>query len=122
MNTLFRTITLFVVLMASPLSAQDAFVDGLPDVPLMTGLTEDVDARLEFDKVEGRIVEVVLRGTGSTADILKYYKTALQELGWKKRSAKKGRLAFRRENESLILRADRHGRMTILTISLSPRR
>lgn len=121
MKTLIRAFMLISVVLVAPVRAQDAFVLGLPDVPVMVGLAEDTDARLEFDKEQGRIVEVVLRGTHSPQAILDYYREALPELGWVLDLSKADRLSLHRGDETLQLHADRHGRVGIVTISLSPK-
>lgn len=121
MMMLTRIVCLFLLLMAAPVGAQDVFVDGLPDVPIMAGLSEDTQARLEFDKEEGRIVEVVLRGTVSPADVMSFYRSSLPALGWVIEQAEDDRLRLNRGRENLTVHADRHGRVAIVTLSLSPR-
>lgn len=121
MMMLTRIVCLFVMFMVAPVHAQDVFVNGLPDVPIMDGLSEDIDARLEFDKEEGRIVEVVLRGTVSPLAVMVFYRSTLPALGWVIDHTDGDRLRLTRGHENLTVHADRHGRVAIVTLSLSPR-
>lgn len=88
--------------------AQDAtrFVSTIEDLPLMPGLTEDMDAGVVFDSPAGRIVEAYALGDIGERQVLDFYATALPQLGWRQDGAG----VFVRERE--ILKVEFPGPMT----------
>jgi hypothetical protein len=95
MRALLAAATLFFGLLASAW-AQDAFVAGIDDLPLMPGLVADGEATV-FDAPSGRVVDAAAQGRVSRADILAFYVRTLAQLGW--RGEGEGR--FAREGEKL---------------------
>jgi hypothetical protein len=79
--------------------AAGGFFGGLPDLPLMPGLTEDRAAAVIFDKPQGRIVKLTATGRLTRAAVLDFYAGALPPLGWI--PTRPGR--FRRDGEILRL-------------------
>ena len=61
---------------------QPSFVAGIDGVPIMPGLSEQVDETVVFDKPEGRLVDALAISEASPADIIAWYGTALAEAGW----------------------------------------
>lgn len=109
---------LFLAFTASAATAvaQDQFVPGIEDLPLMEGLRVEGD-ELVFDTPEGRIVQVEAAGPGSAEQIQAFYGEVLPQLGWQRTS--KG--VFARDNEMLsLVIGERNGRVRI-QFSLSPR-
>jgi hypothetical protein len=98
--------------------AAGGFFSGLPDLPIMAGLTEDRAAAVIFDKPEGRIVKMTAKGSVTRAAVKIFYGRALPQLGWKK--AGLGR--FRRDGEILHLEVSGKGTDLTVRISLSPER
>ncbi len=88
-----------VLLAAAAPAADDNFVTGIEDLPLMEGLAEDAGAGMVFDTPEGRIVEAVAGGEVSRDAVLRFYADTLPQLGWRQT----GPAAFRREGEALTL-------------------
>ena len=80
-------------------AADDNFVTGIEDLPLMEGLAEDAAAGMVFDTPAGRIVEAVAGGAVSRDQVLRFYTDTLPQLGWRQT----GPGAFRREGEALTL-------------------
>ena len=78
-------------------AAENAFVDGIDDLPLMPGLVGVGDQSLVFDKPDGRIVQAVATGRVRAAAVRSFYADTAPQLGWK--SAGEGR--FTRDGESL---------------------
>jgi hypothetical protein len=78
-------------------AAENAFVDGIDDLPLMPGLVGVGDQSLVFDKPDGRIVQAVATGRVRAAAVRSFYADAAPQLGWK--SAGEGR--YTRDGESL---------------------
>ncbi len=72
------------------------FVPGTEDVPVMAGLTSNMDGMI-FDKPQGRIVEVQYHGKLKRRDIEAFYAAALPQLGWQAA----GGGAWEREGETL---------------------
>jgi len=84
---------------AGPAAAAQSFVEGLPDVPLMDGLTALPDSGVIFDKPDGRIVEAYAAGEVAAAKVLSFYGATLPSLGWRQRSPR----VWAREGERLEL-------------------
>ena len=57
-------------------------LEGLVGIPVMAGLVEDLDQRIIFDKPEGRIIHVVLKGDVSLDEAFRFYQEVLYQLGW----------------------------------------
>ncbi len=98
----------FILLLAFvfPAFAQD---DGqfseLTGLPVMEGLTENVDARLVFDKPEGRIIEAHFTGSGPVAGVMDFYRDTLFQLGWvlNQENSTESFAEFLREGERLTI-------------------
>ncbi len=77
-------------------------LENLVGIPVMAGLVEDLDQRIIFDKPEGRIIHVVLKGDVSSQAALGFYQEALYQLGWEllQDQASPG-LTFNRDQEYL---------------------
>lgn len=98
--------------------AAGGFFSGLPDLPIMSGLTEDPSATVIFDKPQGRIIKMTATGRVSRAEVNKYYGRALPQLGW----VKIGLGRFRRDGEILLLKISGTGKDLTVQFSLSPAR
>ncbi|MCB1557021.1 MAG: hypothetical protein KDJ15_06885 [Alphaproteobacteria bacterium] len=92
----------------------------LPDVPLMTGLTELPGAALTFDKPEGRIVESAAEGSAealSPIAVRLFYDRTLPQLGWLPVDENG---TFRRESDMLRYRIERHPERIIVHFTVHP--
>ncbi len=89
---------ILVIGLLAPAAAQDAYVGGVDDLPLMPGLSADGDATV-FDAPSGRVVDAIAQGRVSRAAVLDFYTRTLAELGW--RGEGEGR--FAREGEKLTI-------------------
>jgi len=96
--------------------AAERFFSAISDLPVMAGLVEVADARMVFDKPEGRIVQVAASGTVSRTDVLRFYTGVLPRLGWTR--AEDG--TFRRGGERLSLRMQGGNGTLMVHFSLSP--
>jgi hypothetical protein len=96
--------------------AADGYFSALPDLPLMTGLAEDLAATVMFDKPEGRIVKMTATGRVSRTAVMNYYARALPQLGWE--IVRSGR--FRREGEILLINISGTGNDLTVRFSLLP--
>lgn len=62
--------------------AEEGFLLGAPDIPLMPGLEEDPAAAFLFDKPAGRILTTRLAGCLKRAEVRQFYTATLPQLGW----------------------------------------
>ncbi len=96
--------------------AEQRFVAGTGDLPLMPGLEEIAESSLVFDKPEGRIVEGVAIGTVLSAEVEAFYRVTLPELGWSAADD----LRFLREGEVLTIRLHTDGDRVRVHYSIAP--
>ena len=98
-------------------AAETGFVADIADLPLMPGLAEVPESGVTFDKASGRIVEAFAHGAVASAEVRRFYRQTLPQLGWDRL----GRDAYAREGERLTL--DYLGRDGDLTVryTLAPR-
>ena len=81
-------------------------LEGLVGIPVMAGLVEDLDQRIIFDKPEGRIIHVVLKGDVSLDEAFRFYQEVLYQLGWKlPQDRTMHSLIFNRDQEYLTVSA-----------------
>jgi hypothetical protein len=67
----------------APAAAQaPAYLADINDMPLAPGLIEDADARVAFDKPEGRIVQAMAGGRVDPTGVRAFYAETLPALGW----------------------------------------
>lgn len=82
--------------------ARAAFIEGMEDVPLMSGLTQLQSSNIAFGNEETRFTEAYLSGkVASFKKIAKFYKDTLPQLGWKFVSQKGKVLHFERDADVL---------------------
>lgn len=115
-------ILLFSVLMIPDGWAQEYLAE-IPDFPIMEGLTELAEARVVFDKPDGRIVTAALEGSVALANARNFYLTSLGELGWRltQESGNSAIYRFEREQEILTLRFQAGPDYLTVEIALGPR-
>ncbi len=109
-------VVITMVLAGAGARAAERFFSAISDLPMMAGLVEVADARMVFDKPEGRIVQVAASGTVTRTDVLRFYTDVLPRLGWTR--AEDG--TFRRAGERLSLRMRRGDGTLMVHFSLSP--
>ncbi len=109
-------VVITMVLAGAGARAAERFFSAISDLPVMAGLVEVADARMVFDKPEGRIVQVAASGTVSRTDVLRFYTDVLPRLGWTR--AEDG--TFRSGGERLSLRMRRGDGTLMVHFSLSP--
>ena len=76
---------------------EPAYLEELPDLPLMPGLTQIDEAGVAFDKPNGRIVEAYAGGAVDRQAVRSFYRETLPQLGWQRA----GSDAYAREGERL---------------------
>ena len=97
-------------------AARDVFFSLIEDLPVMPGLSEDVEAGMVFDKPEGRIVTAVAQGRVPKDAPTRYYDEVLPQLGWQKQSGGD----WRRDEETLRAAISEDAGTVRLTITISP--
>jgi len=83
----------------SPAAAEDRFVAGIDDLPLMAGLAPVAGQNVVFDAPGGRVVEAWAEGSVTREAVLSFYGSTLPQLGWTASAPD----LFRREGETLRL-------------------
>ena len=63
--------------------ANERFVSGFEDLPLMRGMTEATESNVAFDTVHGRVLVSFAQSSEGEEKIIAFYKEALSQLGWK---------------------------------------
>ena len=96
--------------------ADDGFVTGFSDLPLMEGMTEIPDTDVAFDTTAGRIVIAFAKSAVAPDTIRAFYRTALAQLGWRETATD----AFIREDEVLNFDYLADGPDTVVRFSLLP--
>ena len=93
-----------------------SFLPGTEDIPLMNGLIQ-VEETASFDSPEERMVLIGAQTNKTRAEILKFYKQTLINLGWQ--AKKEG--AFERGSDSLFIEITPNGKANQIQFRLSQR-
>ena len=96
--------------------AGDAYVEGIPDLPLMPGLTAVPESGLVFDKPAGRIVQAFAEGSMTMQSVMTFYDETLPQLGWQRA----GVGDYLREGERLKLDLSQTARGVTVQFQLFP--
>lgn len=94
----------------------EAYVEGIPDLPLMPGLTALPESGLVFDKPAGRIVQAFAEGSMTVQSVIAFYDETLPQLGWQRDGAG----AYLREGERLKLDLSQDARGVTVQFQLFP--
>ncbi|MCE2516528.1 MAG: hypothetical protein J4F41_01570 [Alphaproteobacteria bacterium] len=86
------------------------------DVPIMPALTIEQGLGFAFDSPEGRIVMIYLTGDAAADDVMAYYDSALNPLGWTMQSAS----SWAREGESLAITRTTAGSVELWKLMIRP--
>lgn len=78
------------------------FINGLEDVPVMEGLSQIPNDSITFGNEESRLVEAILTSDKlKFAQVEKFYKETLPQMGWKCQKENSRLITFYREGEVL---------------------
>ena len=117
---LFAFLTFGIIWMPSLVQSQSTtFLSVINDLPLMPGLSEDVEGALSFDMANGRIAETAATGSVKAGVVIDYYARTLPQLGWKLKTL----VRYIREDEVLIIDVAKiigNGAQVIVYFRLSP--
>lgn len=122
LRNLFYSFCLVVLTALAPLavlgqaSQGETYVEGIPDLPLMPGLTALPESGLVFDKPAGRIVQAFAEGSMTMQSVISFYDETLPQLGWQRDGAG----AYLREGERLKLDLSQDARGVTVQFQLFP--
>ena len=104
-----------LVLQTSP-DAEDGFVAGITDLPLIPGLHVVDDATVVFEKPGGRLVRAIAKGDRTEEAFWRFYEETLPQLGW--RTVKRGK--FVRDKENLHIYVEKNESQLIARFAIVP--
>ena len=106
------------LLLSFPALAGDAplYLDGIPDMPLMAGLSEMDGNSYTFDKPDGRLIEAVANGKVKPSDVVAFYHATLPQLGWQETADG----VWTRLHEKLTITTQNQSGTTYVRYTLSP--
>lgn len=93
------------------------FVSVYEDLPLAPGLAEVPGSALSFDSADGRIVQADAKGRTDAAAVLKFYHSALPQLGWTEDASGH----FHRDQDSLRIDVTDQGGNAMAHFTISPK-
>lgn len=97
----FRKI-LIAFFLICPMIANAAFIEGMSDIPLMSGTTQVHNASISFGNDQSRFDEAYISAKRiDFAKVADFYKDTLPQLGWKFVKLQDDALRFERESEVL---------------------
>ncbi len=92
----------FICIYMCSFSVKAAFVEGLEDIPLPTGVVQIENGSLSFGNEEIRLFEAYFSAEKQNFnDIVKFYKETLPQMGWLKKNKNGSKIYFERDGESL---------------------
>lgn len=83
--------------------ADQVFLEGFPDVPLLEGVEEDFGDRVVFDTPSGTVAETSIRAQKSGGTVLDAYAKELPVFGWKCDRLPQGMRCSREKNSLVFL-------------------
>lgn len=108
MNTTLKKLKFLKILSAVAVflltagSAAADFIDGLEDLPVMPGMSQQPNDNISFGNSESRFVETYLSGNNvSFAAVAAFYAETLPQLGWHLTGRENSGLHFERDGEKL---------------------
>jgi len=81
-NFVISTLMLVLASCAQIAWADETFIAGFPDVPLIEGVREVTTERIVFDTPSGTVAEILITSIGPAKQVLDRYATALPAFGW----------------------------------------
>jgi len=109
MRNLFISIMLLSVpSVAFVADADEVFLEGFPDVPLLEGVREKQEDRVVFDTLGGTVAQTVLISEKAASTVLARYATALPTFGWQCNHSSQ-QLQCKREGNGLLFSSQNAG-------------
>ena len=97
------------------------YLSVLADLPLPSGLVEEIESSLSFNKLEGSIVEFKARGKLSKNAAVSFYNTTLPRMGWGKYNTEGSLFSWLRSGEVLQIVFVEEINILIARFSITPR-
>ena len=104
-----------LALHAAP-GAEEGFVAGITDLPLIPGLHVVDEATVVFEKPGGRLVHAIAKGDRTEEAFWRFYEETLPQLGW--RTVKRGK--FARDKEILHIGVEKNESQLIARFAIGP--
>jgi hypothetical protein len=118
---IYITVLLVVAVGSAVAQPQPQFFETLYDVPIMKGMEELPEMALNFDKVGGRIAEAgAIAPDLSDREIMSFYKTALEQMGWQQIPLNFAPYKFTREGEELSIFLEKSDTSILVRFLLQP--
>jgi hypothetical protein len=110
---------IFLVIPVQAISPK--YLSVVADLPLPSGLVEEIESSLSFNKLEGSIVEFKARGKLSKNAAVSFYNTTLPRLGWGKYNTEGSLFSWLRSGEVLQIVFVEEINILIARFSITPR-
>ncbi len=112
---------IMILLLAAPLRAEESFIDGFPDVPLLSGVRGIDGESVFFDTPSGTIAEVKLLVEGGGDKLMADYAEALAGLGWACTKSPQALRCEREENRLIFFDPDPRVKNGTVILRLEPK-
>ncbi len=89
--------------LSGAVKANQVFIEGFPDVPLLAGIEEHSGDRVVFDVPSGTVAETAIRAQESGGNVLDAYAKELPVFGWKCDRVPQGMRCLREKNVLVFL-------------------
>ena len=112
---------LVMMLWAFKVSAAE-FVEGMEDIPLLTGLAQITKDDISFGNEETRLVEAYVTSKKlKFSEVADFYEDSLPQLGWNYQGNRGNSLLFYREGENLeVVKESSNPLIVRLTLKTKP--
>ena len=118
-----RFLILFLLISFPALAQDNETLSDLTGIPIMEGLAEVEDARLYFDKPEGRIIHLEFESERPADQVLIFYGETLSQLGWELEGGNDASgetiQTYIRDEEQLVLSVSKTVPLTV-TLEVGP--
>ncbi len=108
-------VLLIFLTMTGNVSAQENFIAGTQDIPLMDKLSIDISDDMNFDTPAGQLMVFEAKNTHYTgSDVLSYYRNTLPKMGW----TKTGNNSYIREKDSITISIIREQKPSVVRFEI----
>jgi hypothetical protein len=98
----------------------EAFINGVEDIPLVSGFEQQSESGVSFDSPNGRFFDTYLKSDSKNyEEIFTFYGQTLPELGWKKTKKTGDYLEFLRDGEKLLIEVLSQEKPCVVRISIT---
>ena len=101
-------------------SADQVFLDGFPDVPLLEGMTEETADRVVFDAPSGTVAQTAIRAGLKGNEIIEAYAKELPAFGWSCTKLPTNMKCTREQNTLVFLNENASAQNGFIILRLEP--